>query len=215
MSTYDELSKPLPKEVEGKYPKAGKTFTFIPVSEIVARLNNVLGPGNWSFSIHKCERDPDEREYIIAHVEITTTIASKFVSKEAFGGTAINRKKGSNGSGPIEALENDYKTAVSDAFKKAASLFGVGLYLSRSEEALELEEQEQMKIDPEVEQLWGNFKSFVEKFDGDQRTELDAFWTAYSNSRPKPRLETATVEDLNALLEKCTAMSLGAEVVTT
>ena len=71
-----------------------------------------------------------------------------------------------------------------------------------------------MEIDPEVEQLWGNFKSFVEKFDSGQRTELDAFWTAYSNSRPKPRLETATIVDLTALLEKCTAMSLGAEDVT-
>ena len=70
-----------------------------------------------------------------------------------------------------------------------------------------------MEIDPEIEQLWNNFKSFVEKFDGDQRTELDTFWTAYSNSRPKPRLETATVGDMTALLEKCTAMSLGAEVV--
>ena len=213
MSIYEELSKPFPKEVEGKYPKAGKTFTFIPVSEIVARLNNGLGPENWAFQVMSCERDSDEREYIIAHVQVHATIENKFVSKDAFGGTAINRKKSSDGLGPIEALENDYKTAVSDAFKKAASLLGVGLYLSRSEEALEFEEKQQMEINPEVEQLWGNFKSFVEKFDSSQRTELDAFWAAYSNGRPKPRLETATVADLTALLEKCTAMSLGAEVV--
>lgn len=215
MSIYEKLAKPFPKEVEGKYPKAGKTFTFIPVSEIVARLNNVLGVGVWSLTVVSCERDADEREYIIAHVQITATIDGSFVTKDGFGGTTINRRKSSDGLGSIEALENDYKTAISDAFKKAASLLGVGLYLSRSEEALELEEQQQMEINPEVEQLWGNFKGFVEGFDGGQRIELDSFWTAYSNDRPKPRLETATVEDLNALLEKCTAMSLGAEVVTT
>ena len=209
MSHLKRLSEPFPPEVEGTLNKGGVSFQFVPVSEVMARLNDVLGVGNWSFQTKTCTRDLLEPDYIIAHVCLTANIDGNTVQMEAHGGTEINR---SRKTGDVVALENDYKTAESDALKKAATRLGVGLYLSRSEEAL-LHEQGQVDVDPAIEQLWGNFKSFTEKFDQDQKVALGEFWKGFAGDRAKPTLQTANAADLTALIDKCVEIDLGAEVV--
>ena len=51
-------------------------------------------------------------------------------------------------NGDILDLGDEMKGAVSDALKKAAQHFGVGLYLARSEESMHLEYAEEQAVSP-------------------------------------------------------------------
>lgn len=211
MNQLERLSEPFPTEVERSLRKGGTSLTYIPVSEVIARLNNVLGVNGWSYSVKDCGRDSESKDWIIALVTLTATIDGKEVHKDGCGGQEVKYMKG--GEKPVD-LGNEFKGAVSDALKKAAQSIGVGLYLARSEEAL-LHEQQEPQTDAEIEvaTLWGNFKGFTNKFDQDQKVMLGEFWKGFAGDRAKPTLETANTADLTALIDKCIEIDLGAEVV--
>ena len=114
------------------------------------------------------------------------------------------------GEKPVD-LGNEFKGAVSDATKKAAQSLGVGIYLARSDEALELEAAE--PVDPKVEAAWANFKSVADSLTDEQRVKLGEFWVEHSDGRPKPTAETATVVDITALAEEAVRLSFNATVV--
>ena len=118
-----ELSKPFPKEVERQLEKSGVTLTYIPVSEVIARLNDVFGVLGWSYTQISCDRDALDPDFLVAHVRMTVGD----VTRDGVGGQTIKRKR----DGGIVDLGDEYKGAVSDALKKAAQSFGVGLYLAR------------------------------------------------------------------------------------
>ena len=211
MNQLERLSEPFPAEVERTLRKGGTTLTYIPVSEVIARLNNVLGVNGWSYSVKDCGRDSESKDWIIALVTLSATIDGKEVHKDGCGGQEVKYMKG--GEKPVD-LGNEFKGAVSDALKKAAQSIGVGLYLARSEEALIHEQQEpQTDADIQVAALWGNFKGFTNKFSPEQKGVLGEFWNEYGGGREKPTETSATIEDLTALLEKCVQIDLGAEVV--
>ena len=121
---YAALSAPFPKEVEGQLDKGGITLTYIPVSEVIVRLNEVFGVTGWSYTQIKCERDFLDPDFLVAHVRLTVGTTTR----DGVGGQKIKRTK----AGDILDLGDEYKGAVSDALKKAAQSFGVGLYLARS-----------------------------------------------------------------------------------
>ena len=118
------LSAPFPKEVERQLDKGGITLTYIPVSEGIVRLNEVFGVTGWSYTQIKCERDFLDPDFLVAHVRLTVGTTTR----DGVGGQKIKRTK----AGDILDLGDEYKGAVSDALKKAAQSFGVGLYLARS-----------------------------------------------------------------------------------
>lgn len=122
-SELEALSSAFPKELERQLDKGGTTLTYIPVSEVITRLNEVLGVFGWSYTLEKCERDAIDPDFLVAHVRMRVgeTI------RDGVGGQTIKRKK----NGEIVDLGDEYKGAVSDALKKAAQSFGVGLYLAR------------------------------------------------------------------------------------
>jgi len=132
MSTKEELAQPFPRNVEKTLQKGNARLTYIPVSEIITRLNDVFGVGYWGYRINSCRRDEIDTDFVIAHV--TLYIYSQSISDTAtidgIGGQKINRTR----NGDIIELGDDMKGAVSDALKKAAQALGVGLYLARSEE---------------------------------------------------------------------------------
>ena len=209
MSQLERLSEPFPKEVERTLRKGGTLLTYIPVSEVITRLNNVLGVDGWSYAVKDCHRDAVASDWIIAHVTFTATVDKQTVHRDGFGGQEVKYMKG--GEKPVD-LGNEFKGAVSDALKKAAQAMGVGLYLARSEEALLHEQQEpQTDADIEVATLWGNFKGFTNKFDQDQKVTLGEFWKGFAGDRAKPTLQTANAADLTALSDKCVEIDLGAE----
>lgn len=150
MNVLDALSEPFPQEVERQLKKGGTSLTYIPVSEVITRLNKVLGVDMWSYTIERCERDALDPDYIVAHVRLTATFVPTndaptiTIVKDGVGGQKIKRTR----NGDILDLGDEMKGAVSDALKKAAQHFGVGLYLARTEESLHLEALEDSADDP-------------------------------------------------------------------
>lgn len=210
-----ELSEPFPKEIERVLRKSGTELIYIPISEVIVRLNRVFGVTGWSSQIVRCERDPLDPDFIVAHVRLTVDDATNFrqITKDGFGGQKIKRTK----QGDIVDLGDEFKGAVSDALKKAAQQFGIGLYLSRSEEALIIEEEHEhaaamAAIDPTVRALWEQFVGLSKDLDATQKLALNDFWNTYSGGKPKPTLETATPQIVNALIAECTRLMFpGAE----
>jgi recombination DNA repair RAD52 pathway protein len=209
-----DLSEPFPPEIERELKKGGTFLTYIPVSEVITRLNKVFGITGWSSEIIKCERDALDPDFIVAHVRLKIHPTSQGpwncdgLQKDGFGGQKIKRTK----QGEIVDLGDEFKGAVSDALKKAAQQLGVALYLSRSDEALSLEIEQEMamnrpQVDPKVAALWNQFRDLSSTFTADQKAQLSNFWNEYSNGAPKPSPETATPQIMMALIEECTRIS--------
>ena len=198
------LNEAFPKEVERQLKKGGTSLTYIPVSEVISRLNKVLGFDGWAYEIIKCERDALDPEFIVAHVRLSVLSKDDFTNivKDGFGGQKIKRTK----TGEIVDLGDEFKGAVSDALKKAAQALGVGLYLARSEEAMEIEAE--IPIDPMIEELWEQFVSLSKGLTSEMKTKLNSFWIEHAGDRPKPTKTTATVADLHALIEQCILYSI-------
>jgi len=207
---FSQLSEPFPREVERQLKKGGASLTYIPVSEVITRLNKVIGIGNWSSEILMCERDKTDNDFIVAHVRLVVSIDGSTVTKDGFGGQKIKRTK----TGEIVDLGDEFKGAVSDALKKAAQQLGVGLYLARSDEALAIEEEESRPpVNEEVIRLWTTFLTHTKEMNAEQKNELGEAWSAWSDGSPKPTLDTATTEDLDFLIAECVRISMGATSV--
>ena len=202
-----ELNEHFPKEVERQLKKGGTYLTYIPVSEVITRLNNVLGFDGWSYEIVKCERDALDPEFIVAHVRLNVLGKDDFGHsfRDGFGGQKIKRTK----AGDIVDLGDEFKGAVSDALKKAAQALGIGLYLARTEEAMEIEAE--ASIDPVIEVMWTQFVELSKGLGADGKKTLNDFWVTYAGSRPKPTKNTATKDDLDALTGECLRISMDAE----
>lgn len=144
------LSEPFDKAVERQLKKGGASLTYIPVSEVITRLNRVLGVDMWSYEIISCSRDALDPDFVVAHVRLSATFIPTndappiTVVKDGIGGQKIKRTK----NGDIVDLGDEMKGAVSDALKKAAQHLGVGIYLARSEDAMYLEQAEEQSDSP-------------------------------------------------------------------
>ena len=213
------LAEPFPVEMEKVLVKSGISLVYLPISEVINRLNKVLGPESWSFDVNSVSRDQYDNDEIIAHVTLSIDFGDgKMVSKDGIGGQSVKRAK-STGK-PVD-LGNDFKGAVSDALKKAAQQLGVGLYLARSSDAMDIEDAmdadligkstttTQQNIDPKISEKWENFTSITKSLSAEKRAELNKYWDTVSNGQPKPRKETISVEVLNNLLTEAIGLSFG------
>lgn len=215
MTIYQQLSDPFPQEMQRILNKSGVNLVYIPVSEVINRLNKILGVDKWSFTIVECKRDAIDPDYVVAHVRIDwyqTDFAC--VSRDGFGGQKIKRTK----QGQIVDLGDEFKGAISDALKKAAQTLGVGLYLARSEDAMEIEQviEATANIDPAVEKLWSDFVAISKKLKPEARDTLTNFWSTYSGGQPKPKNGSdVELKDLEALHAEAVRLSFGGEYVVT
>ena len=212
-----------PAEMEKIMTVSGVELRFIPVSEVINRLNKVLGVDSWSSEVLRLERDSHETDEIIAHVSITADIAGKRVVKHGVGGTSIKRVK-STGK-PVD-LGNSFKMAVSDALKKAAQQFGIGLYLSRSADAMDAEEamlayeeepqagKTSSQPKTELDEKWEYFVEVTKSLTKENKAELNSFWEQHSGGKPKPKKETATIDDLNALIAEVLRINFGGKYIS-
>jgi len=211
---YARLSEQFPQEMEKTINKGGVNLTYIPVSEVINRLNKVLGVANWSFRILLCQRDATDPEFVVAHVRIDWSMDNKLgVSRDGFGGQKIKRNK----QGAIVDLGDEFKGAISDALKKAAQSFGVGLYLARSDDAMEMEQVIDASSTPlsEHEQKWENFKGMSRSFNKTQKDKLSSAWLQTYGNKPKPTSASdVDNETLDFLLAEAVAASFGGTVVS-
>jgi hypothetical protein len=203
----NSLSAQFPQEMEKTIVKSGVELIYLPISEVINRLNKVIGVDNWSFEIISVQRDLNDIDEVVAHVVLTAKIGENTVVKHGIGGQQIKRSRKDN---RVIDLGNDFKGAVSDAQKKAAQQLGIGLYLARSADALDAEEAIETYNAPvvvpqnvlvtEVDERWGAFVEIVSGLSKDQKDDLNGFWNNHAGGRPKPTKATATLEDLEPLI---------------
>jgi hypothetical protein len=214
-TTYQLLSEPFPQEMERVVNKGGASLIYIPISEVINRLNKVLGVESWSYEVVGWQQLGTS---IVAHVRVTAMIEGVLVTRDGVGGQLIKLSKKTGE--PID-IGDELKGAVSDALKKAVQTMGVGLYLARSEEAMEVEQvmesemvvEQVAQVDPAIAEKWDNFVGISKKLSADQKEKLNDYWNSYSNGQPKPKRETVTEDALDKLLAEATALIFNGEQV--
>lgn len=210
-----QLAEPFPEEMERTIVKSGVSLVYLPISEVINRLNKVLGVENWSFEIISVRRDDVDTDEIIAHVSLSASIDGHYVTKHGFGGQSVKRQRKDNK--PVD-LGNDFKGAVSDALKKAAQQLGVGLYLARSADAMDAEDAiysapQQQEAPSVLDEKWGNFVAVTKTLSQEQKDALNDFWAKHSGGKPKPTRATAEEQDIDALVVEAMRLSFGATLV--
>lgn len=103
--------------VHARAGRGGKSFDYVTASDVANRLDTVLGPGNWATRFVVIDRDR-------SIVECTLTIFG--VSKADVGYP--------NNPGP-NVEDEAMKSAYSDAFKRAATQWGVGRFIREKDKA--------------------------------------------------------------------------------
>ena len=152
----EQLAEPFDDILIYQRSVGGRSFDYVAVAEYIARLNKVLGTGNWNYEILQCHVQPEYKDSVVAHVRVTANVDGTTAIKEAYGGAKVKMMK----SGGVMDLGNDFKSASSDAFKKACQGFGIALHLARSEESLALDIEESYPVEGEHWQVFAeNFKS--------------------------------------------------------
>lgn len=211
---YHLLSEQFPQEMERTLNKGGTSLTYIPVSEVVNRMNKVIGVGKWSLKVQSFVEIGDS---IVAHVTVIASIDGNEVTRDGVGGQKIKRVKA---TGVAVDYGDEVKGAVSDAFKKAVQTFGIGLYLARSEDAIEIEQVMDAEIlrpaepfDSEKLDMWNNFMSVTKKMTPEQKTMLRKEWETYSNNAPVPsNAASLSSEQMVFLLETVVKIEFNAKL---
>ena len=205
---YTSLSERFSESAERVLNQGGSALTYIPQAEVVNRLNRVFGVQNWSMQVMNAYRDQADPDWVVAHVRLTATVSeidkrddllhTYTVVRDGVGGQKVKRTK----NGDVVDLGDEFKGAVSDALKKAATLFGVGLYLARDEDAL-IEENA-----PQPHPRWEDFMSAVSKLDDLAKKKLKDAWTKRTDK--KMTATTVNDEDMDFLYEQVVAASFDA-----
>ena len=114
------LEKPFdPEQIRRRQGRNGM-LDYVEGHSVIQRLNDATG-GWWSFEITHHEIREDE---VIVLGKLT--LDTDKISKMAFGASQVTRERE---SGQAVSLGDDLKAAGTDALKKCATFFGVGLHL--------------------------------------------------------------------------------------
>lgn len=228
MSTTEEKAKALyedfPKAMEKSISKGGRSLTYIPASEVVNRLNRVFGIDGWISETVQAWRDGDT---IVAHVRLTaffdtpqegaTFSGRREISHDGFGGVAIKMKSGTKDP---QDLGDEYKGAASDALKKAATLFGVALYLARDDAALDAEAVADAPayVPTEKDAAWDTFVGLSRTLNDDGKKALKAFWQKRLKETEraadvKPSKDNVDLDDIGALADEALRLTFDGQYV--
>jgi hypothetical protein len=121
--TYTKLCEMFPPNETFTIGKGGADLTYITSEAVTTRLNTVLGVDGWEFDIVEHGHD-ETHAWVLGRLTVHFTEGA-LISRSQFGECSIQKGM---------AVGDARKGACSDAMKKAASLFGVGLYLSHKQE---------------------------------------------------------------------------------
>ena len=95
---------------------------YVETHTVITRLNEAFN-GTWSF-------EAVEYKTMEGEIIVKGRLTAEGISKEQFGSNEIHRHKGQDGGKGVPiSVGDDLKAAASDALKKCATLFGVGLHL--------------------------------------------------------------------------------------
>lgn len=123
---YQKLAARFDKHQTRK--QAGTDLTYLTGEQVVSRLNEVLGVTGWSFRVVR-EGVTDTEAWVLG--ELTSTIDGVMVTRQQYGNQELMRGQ--------RATSDLFKSACTDAVKKAATTIGIGLYLYDQDERREVE----------------------------------------------------------------------------
>lgn len=206
---YSQLTESFPPEMVKQLNKGGASLAYIPISEVINRMNKVVGVGNWSFTVKSWQQLGNS---IVAQVSVVATIDGNVVTRDGVGGQKIKMSKQGE---PVD-IGDEVKGAVSDALKKAVQTLGIGLYLARSEDALEIEQaidaSTVVTLVPVVSSKYTQFKSLLEAKD-ENKTKIKDFWSNYGKGRPVPKPSEFTEEELDILITELISYQFEGSVI--
>ena len=119
-SLYDQLCRPF--DTTYTLRKGEVDLSYLTLEQVVSRLNEVLGVDGWWFDV---KEHGSNEAHCWALGSLGVYFPTRSVIREQMGECSMSRGM---------AIGDARKGAVSDALKKCASLFGVGLYLQAKEE---------------------------------------------------------------------------------
>ena len=206
---YQQLAESFPPEMVRRLNKGGTNLIYIPISEVIKRMNKIIGVENWSFTVKSWQQLGTS---IVAHVSVQATIDGKTITREGVGGQKIKMSKQGD---PVD-IGDEVKGAVSDALKKAVQTLGIGLYLARSEEAMEIEQAIDASVSapplPVVSPKYTQFKSLLESKE-ENKAKIKTFWSNYGGGRPVPKPSEFTEEELDALITELISYQFEGSVI--
>lgn len=106
---FRELTKPFqPHQIKERLGKKNMIYKYVPSSEVINRLNSVLGPGGWNLVI---------KEHIKWDNEVAVLVSLRIgdIVKEAYGSATLDGK----------SLGDALKTSQALGLVKCCSLFGM------------------------------------------------------------------------------------------
>jgi len=215
LETYARLSEAFPPEMLRFH--AGKKLTYIPVAEVIARMNRVLGVDGWNSEVVRIWREDDQPDWVLAHVRVTAIIGGQTIIHDGVGGQQV--KKLRNGNGVVD-LGDEYKGAMSDALKKACQGFGVGIDLARTDDALAVEESYTAPVDDITPnpassdnamanavsaETWETFQRHLKELDKGEKAALKEWWDSVYGEYGNP---TATISTEDMIAEALTQIAI-------
>jgi hypothetical protein len=221
---YLQLSDPFPVEMERTVNKSGRALTYLPIAEVINKMNKVIGVGNWSSEVIDVRRDALDPDWVIAHVRVTVTMPHPIINDrvvatyDGVGGQQVKRKK----TGDIVDLGDEFKGAVSDALKKALQQIGLGLSLARTEDAMYADEAYEQPVVQEKKsvavggvnpEVWATFSSHLAKMDKGEKDALSEWWAQTYPGEKKPTQSSATDAQVEACISECVRIQLNGEYV--
>jgi hypothetical protein len=140
-----KLAEPFPSVMIKKNPHG---LDYVPVAEVVARMNAAVGAGRWRVEILRTDTWGAQETafgpcpvHVIATVRVHVYDGVEWTWCDGMGGQDVPFYK-DKAKGPLN-LGDAYKGACSDATKKALQHMGVALDLARNDEAIRWEQQEE------------------------------------------------------------------------
>jgi len=120
-SVIDLLNRPL--EVHYKPGPGGKKYKYVEGRDVIASLNAAFGH-SWSSSVINTLREDTQ-------VIVLIKLEANGESHQGYGGAEIALYSYGDKQGKPVDISNSYKAAFTNALKKAAEQFGVGLFLTK------------------------------------------------------------------------------------
>lgn len=141
MTDLAALSEPFDKRFIETVRKGNRSESYVNHAVVTGRLNDVLGVDGWSFKIVEVSRydGPDGAPHIAYVVgEIATAETRQWAIRQEIGVPSnvvvAERRQGDRTIHPT-TVQDEIKTAVSDALKRCAMRFGVAIQLWHEQES--------------------------------------------------------------------------------
>ena len=113
------LKQPFPtNQIKNRQTSIGMTVAYLETPTVINRLNDVFN-GEWSFKII-------EHKFLDDDVVVICELTAEGITKQQFGTCELHQD---SEDGIVLSMGDALKAAASDALKKSATLFGIGLQL--------------------------------------------------------------------------------------